>query len=97
MLFDPFDLLTFPASAERDSRAVMCRSRNPWAYAFRKLPSEVTHNIESFRDFTLEDVIKNGGTPSALAMKAFRITNNGKAGSISGMRQLVMINGLPTP
>ena len=66
--FEPFDILTFPA---------MCRSRSPWAYAFRKLPCEVTRNIESFRDFTLEDVIKNGGTPSALAIKAFRITNNG--------------------
>jgi len=32
----------------------------------------VTRNIDSFRDFKLEAVIKNGGTPSALAMKGYR-------------------------
>ena len=68
MLFDPFSLLTF----------AMCRSSSPRAYALRKLPCEVTRNIDSFRDFKLEAVIKNGGTPSALAMKAFKITNNGE-------------------
>ena len=50
----------------------MCRSSSPRAYALRKLPCEVTRNIDSFRDFKLEAVIKNGGTPSALAMKGYR-------------------------
>ena len=67
MLFEPFSLSTF----------AMCRSSSPRAYALRKLPCEVTRNIDSFRDFKLETVIKDGGTPSALAMKAFTITNNG--------------------
>jgi len=49
----------------------MSRSRSPRAYALRKLPCEVTRNIDSFRDFKLEAVIKNGGTPSALAMKGY--------------------------
>ena len=60
--FEPFDFSIF----------AMCRSRSPRAYALRKLPCEVTRNIDSFRDFKLEAVIKNGGTPSALAMKGYR-------------------------
>ena len=68
MLFEPFSLSTF----------AMCRSSSPRAYALRKLPCEVTRNIDSFRDFKLETVIKDGGTPSALAMKGFRITNSGE-------------------
>ena len=59
--FEPFDLSIF----------AMCRSSSPRAYALRKLPCEVTRNIDSFRDFKLEAVIKNGGTPSALAMKGY--------------------------
>ena len=54
----------------------MCRSSSPRAYALRKLPCEVTRNIDSFRDFKLEAVIKNGGTPSALAMKGYRFRLN---------------------
>ena len=68
MPFEPFDVSIF----------AMCRSSSPRAYALRKLPCEVTRNIDSFRDFKLETVIKDGGTPSALAMKAFTITNNGE-------------------
>jgi len=55
----------------------MCRP-SPRAYAFRKLPREVTRNIESFRDSKLEAVIKAGGTPSALAMKAFTFEKCGQ-------------------
>jgi len=54
----------------------MCRS--PWAYVFRQFPRDVTRNLENFRDFQLDDVIKAGGTPSAIAMKAFIITNTEK-------------------
>ena len=54
----------------------MCRG--PWAYVFRQFPCDVTRNLENFRDFQLDDVIKAGGTPSARAMKAFIITNTDK-------------------
>ena len=46
------------------------------AYAL-KFNKDVTALIYSFRDFMLEDVIKVGGTPSAIAMKAFTINNPG--------------------
>ena len=42
-----------------------------------KFNNDVTKLIYSFRDFTLENVIKEGGTPSAIAMKAFKIVNYG--------------------
>ena len=85
----PFDLLTF----------AMCRSRSPRAYAFRKLHCELTRNIDSFRDFKLEAVIKNGGTPSALAMKGYRFkrTRDGVSMIIrslpnNNIRRLVMVD-----
>ena len=53
------------------------RSRSPRAYALR-LTREVTRIIEAFRDPTLEAVIKAGGTPSALAMKAFTFEKCGQ-------------------
>ena len=55
----------------------MSRSRSPHAYALR-LPREITRCIESFRDPVLEAVIKAGGTPSALAMKAFTFEKCGQ-------------------
>jgi hypothetical protein len=71
VLFDPFSLSIF----------AMCRSSSPRAYALRKLPCEVTRNIDSFRDFKLEAVIKAGGTPSALAMKGFRFKRTHREGT----------------
>ena len=37
------------------------------------LPWEVTRHVESFRDWRLEDVKRNGGTPSRLALLPFDI------------------------
>ena len=37
------------------------------------LPREVTRQIESFRDWRLEEVKRNGGTPSRLALRPFDI------------------------
>ena len=42
------------------------------AYALG-LPWEVTRQVESFRDWRLEDVKRNGGTPSRLALLPFDI------------------------
>ena len=93
MPFEPFDLSIF----------AMCRSSSPRAYALRKLPCEVTRNIDSFRDFQLEAVMKVGGTPSALAMKGYRFRLNcqelpphGYGGSYGGIGHRLYIKSLDT-
>ena len=79
------------------------RSRSPRAYALRKLHCELTRNIEAFRDFQLEAVMKAGGTPSALAMKGYRFRLNcqelpphGYGGSYGGIGHRMYIKSLGT-